>query len=329
MRFIYLLLCAALVAFSSQSAFAEAGNSVVATVNGINLTRAELNQEISKIMPMERNFHGGISAEKLKSIEAKAMATLVDMELQYQDGLSKGIKLDKKTLDAEEAKLVEKYPTREAYLEAVKSAGFTDQTMSRFIGRNVLSLQVKEMEVEKKLNVTDDKVVRYYEENRTKYQKPEEYKARLLLVKVPPSSNAEQRATYKKRAEELLQSIVKGADFAEVASKTSDDPTRIKGGDLGSQHFGQMDDEFEALIKKMKVGELSALQDNLQGFYFVRLEDKKAPRQIPFEEVKDKVKANLIKQEKERLFNTWMAALREKAKIVYPAAEKADKEKPN
>lgn len=329
MRFPMLLLGAAFASLIGQSVCAEPENPVVATVNGVNLTRAELNQEISRIMPMERNFHGGMSQEKLKSVEAKAMAVLVEMELQYQDALSKGVKLDRKALEAEEEKLAAKFPTREAYLEAVKAAGFTEQAMARFVERNVLAPQIKAMEVDKKLKVTDEQVLRYYEENRSKYQKPEEYRARLILVKVPPSSNAGQRAAFRKKAEDMLQSVAKGADFGDVAFKNSDDASRIKGGDLGPLHFGQMEEEFEALVRKMKPGELSPLQENLQGFYIVKLEERKPPRQIPFDEASGKVRNSLVGQEKERLFTRWMDGLRAKARIVYAAPEKSDKGQPN
>lgn len=305
-----------------QSVRAESGSSVVATVNGINLTRAELNQEIAKIMPMESNFHGGMSKEKLKNVEDKAMAVLVEMELQYQDALSKGIRLDQKALQQEEEKLAAKYPTREEYLDAVKAAGFTDKTITRFIERNVLSQQIKAREVDQKLKVTDEQVLRFYEENKTRYQKPEEYRARLILVKVDPSSTGEARAALKKKAEGIWQTVSKGADFGEVAFNSSDDSSRIKGGDLGSLHFGQMEEEFEALIRKMKPGELSPLQENLQGFYFVKLEEKRSPRQIPFEEAKEKVRSNMTRQEKDRLFNGWMDGLRAKARIAYGTPEK-------
>lgn len=325
MRLIFTMLVAIMVSLSGQLACAESGSAVVVTINGVNLTRAELNQEVSKIMPMERNFHGGMSQEKLKNVENKAMAVLVEMELQYQDALSKGIKLDKKALDMEEEKLAVKFPTREEYLEAVKGAGFTDQSMARFIERNVLAPQIKTMEVDQKLKITDEQVSRYYEENKSKYQKPEEYRARLILIKVPPSSNAEQRSTFKKKAQGVWQTVKNGADFGDVAFSSSDDPSRIKGGDLGPLHFGQMEEEFDALIKKMKPGELSPLQENLHGFYMVKLEERKAPRQIPFDEVKDKVRANLTKHEKDRLFNNWMDGLRAKAKIVYATPEKNDK----
>lgn len=303
------------------TAFAGNGANIVVTVNGIELTKAELNQEISKIIPMERSFHSGVSPEKMKQIEKRALDILVDMELQYQDALSKGLKLSKEDFEKETGLLSAKFPTQEEYEKAVTSAGFSEKTMARFVERNTLSKKIVQKEVDDKINVTDAQIAKYYQENSARYKKPEEYRARIILVKVPPSSTASQRAEYRKKAEDLLQKILKGAVFADIAAGHSDDMTRIKGGDLGVMHAGQMEEEFEKQIKTMKIGEVSGVVESLKGFYLVKLDDKKEPRQIPFEEAKEKIKKQLTTQERERLFEEWMNALRAKAKIIYPAAK--------
>jgi len=297
------------------------GASVVAIVNGAELTKAELNQEISKIIPMERSFHSGVSSEKMKQIEKRALDILIDMELQYQDALRKGLKLSKEDFERETGLLSAKFPTQEEYEKAVESAGFSEKSMARFIERNTLSKEIIRKEVDDKVNVTDAQVAKYYQENSPRFMKPEEYRASIILVKVPPSSTTLQRAEYRKKAEDLLQRILKGAAFADMAAKHSDDMTRIKGGDLGVMHAGQMEEEFEKQIKTMKVGDVSGVMESLKGFYLVKLDGLKEPRQIPFEEAREKIKKQLSTQERERLFNVWMDALRAKAKITYPAAK--------
>ncbi len=325
MRAIQMLLFAVFLLISSTSVSADEGSPVVVTINGINLTRAELDQELSKILPMERNFHGGMSKEKLQGVEKRAMDVLVEMELQYQDGLSKGLKLDKKGMELEIERLAVNFPDRESYIESVKNAGFNEKSMERFIERNVISKNIKSLEVDQKLKVTDAQVAAYYEENKAKYLKPEEYHPSIILIKAPPSSTKEQRDVFRKKAEALLLQCRKGADFADLASNNSDDMSRIKGGDMGVLHAGQMEESFEAQLKLMKIGEISEVFDTLEGYYFVKLLDKKGLRQLSFEDAKEKIRGQLTTKEKDRLFNTWMDGLRNKAKIVYPPTVKTDK----
>lgn len=321
MRFFLALLLMFCLFCGWSTASAGDGTNVVAIVNGVELTKAELNQEISKIIPLERSFHGGVSPEKMKEIEKKAMNVLVDMELQYQDAQDKKMKLSKADLERELGMLAAKFPTLEEYEKAVAAAGFSEKTMARFVERNTLSKKIRLKEVDDRINVTDELVAKYYQENSAKYKKPEEYRASIILIKVPPSSTASQRAEYRNKIEDLLQKIQKGAVFADIAAGYSDDMTRIKGGDLGVMHAGQMEEDFEKQIKTMKIGDVSGVMESLKGFYLVKLDDKKEPRQIPFEEAKEKIKKQLSTQEHERLFNEWMDGLRGKAKIIYPGAK--------
>ncbi len=318
MRFIPMCLAVLLLLISSTAVSADEVSPVVVTINGVSLSRTDLDQEIAKILPMERNFHGGMSNEKLQGVEKRAMDALVEMELQYQDALGKGLKLDKTGMELEIDRLAIKFPDRDAYMESVKKAGFNEKSMERLIERNVLSKKIKSQEVDQKLKVTDAQVAAYYEENKAKYMKPEEYRAALILVKVPPSSTKEQRAGFRKKADDLLLQCRKGADFGDLAAKNSDDMSRIKGGDLGLLHTGQMEEVFESQIKKMKVGEISEVMEQLAGYYFVKLMERKASRQLSFEDAKDKIRTQLTTKEKDRLYNTWMDGLRSRAKIVYP-----------
>ena len=325
MKFLLTLMLLLCVTLTTGFA-ADTAPSVVVKVNGAPLTQAELDQEIGKIMPMERSFHGAVSEEKQREVRKKALDVLIDMELQYQDGLAKGHKLDRKALDREIDLLAAKFPVREAYQEAINNAGFNETTIERFLSRNVISKKMKEVEVDNKVNVTDAMVSSYYKENRSRYMKPEEYRASLILIKVPPSSLPEQREEFRKKAEDIASQLQKGAEFSQLAAKYSDDMSRIKGGDLGYFHSGQSDDpEFDKAVTTLKIGEVSKVIASLKGFYIVKLTERKPPRELPFEEVKEKIKTSLVSSEKTRLFSEWMASLKARATIEYPSQSPADK----
>lgn len=293
---------------------------VVATVNGVQLTDADLDQEVQKLLPSYRGVHGAVAKEKMEKVRDDAMKTLVEMELYYQDAVAKGMKLSDAELKSEIAALSRRYKSEKDFTASVANAGFTPEAFARFVERNILSQRILAREVTDKAIVTDQQAKTYYEQNVSRFNKPQEYRASHILVKVEPTSIEEERVAARKKAEGILKRIKDGGDFAVVAGEESDDLTRIKGGDIGYFHEGQALPEFDEVLPKMAVGEVSKVLETIYGFHIIKLTDKRAPRQMPFGEIKDRIKSELVEVEKKRLLEAWSSGLKAKAKVNYPAS---------
>lgn len=317
-RFQLYIMIVAIIFSTPLFLFAQEGNDIVAVVNGIQLKEADLNQEFRKLLPENRNFHGNLSAEKTEKLRAEALQKLIDAELQYQDALARGIKLGEDEYKAQIQKISSNFPDKEQFEAAVAASGFDQKSFARFVERSLLSERLRIAEVDDKALVSDAMVKNYYEQNASRYKKPEEYRASQILIKVDPSANNEERATARVKTEAILKKLKDKKDFADIAAQESDDLTRIKGGDIGYFHAGQTIEEFDAAIAKMKVGEISDIIETIYGFHLIKLTEKRAPRQIPFDEVSNKIKMKLVADEKKRLAELWMSDLRKKAIITYP-----------
>src|SRR6185369_5555949 len=92
-----------------QYSSAQEDNRVVAVVNGSALKKADLNQELWKLLPENKTFHGKVAADKMEKVRSEAMQNLVDSELQYQDARAKGMKLNESELKAEIEKISSHY----------------------------------------------------------------------------------------------------------------------------------------------------------------------------------------------------------------------------
>lgn len=318
MLFGIILLSFAGVPFASG---AQPVSKVVATVNGAKLTEAELNQEINIIMPMNQAFHGKTSEEKMNKIKADALKNLVDAELRAQDAEVKGIKIPVPEYDAEYNKMVTKFKTKKELKAAYQGAGFTDKSFKRMIERKLLADKIRLAEVDNAVTISPEKVKNHYTANVTKYSKPEEFRASHILIKVEPSLTTEEKLALKTKTEDLLKRIKAGEKFEEIAINESDDLSKIKGGDLGYFHAGQTAAEFEEALLKLKIGETSGVVETLFGFHIIRLTDKRPPRQIPFDEIQDRIKKDMINAEKKQLLENWMGRLYKNAKISYPGVK--------
>jgi len=115
------------------------------------------------------------------------------------------------------------------------------------------------------------------------------------------------------RANEARAKLVAGADFAALAKEVSDDRTaRENGGELGWFGRGRMDPDFtNAAFALKSVGDLSEPIRSRFGYHLIRLEGRQPARQLSFDEVKDRIMADLrtsyIKDQREAK----LAAIRE------------------
>jgi len=107
-------------------------------------------------------------------------------------------------------------------------------------------------------------------------KEPEEIAASHILVAYKGAEKAGDDITRtkdeaKKRAEELLKKVkADGADFAEIARKESDGPSKTKGGDLGTFKKGKMHKNFEEAAWKLEVDEISDVVETPFGFHIIK-----------------------------------------------------------
>jgi peptidyl-prolyl cis-trans isomerase D len=99
----------------------------------------------------------------------------------------------------------------------------------------------------------------------------------------------------KKKAEDILNQVKKGAKFEDLAKKYSEDPgTKDKGGDLGWLVQGQTVPEFEKAAFSLQKGQISDLVKTQYGFHIIKVVEKETAHTKPFEEVKDSLRAPLL-----------------------------------
>ena len=96
----------------------------------------------------------------------------------------------------------------------------------------------------------------------------------ILLMLKQNATQAEQDAA-KLRADSIYTALVKGADFADLARRLSDDKgSASRGGDISWVQKGQTVKEFEDVVFAMKKGELSKPFLSPFGYHIVKLMDK-------------------------------------------------------
>lgn len=151
------------------------------------------------------------------------------------------------------------------------------------IGRQSLAplISVSEEEIKSYLsNPNNQKLLESaYEENKAIYNKPEEIKARHILVKGDDAKNLDKLKAIKAK--------LNAGNFASVAGKETEDPSgKSTGGELGWFARGKMVPEFEDVAFNLKKGQISEPVKTQFGYHLIFLEDKKEAQVKTLDDVK-------------------------------------------
>lgn len=186
----------------------------------------------------------------------------------------------------------------EKYKKQLNDAGLDEKFLKEQQERDLACQKYKE-NFKKTAKVSDEEIKKYYEENKSSFYK-DEVKASHILISTKDKDNKDLSEQKKKEAKEKAEGILKraknGEEFAELAKENSDDKASAeKGGDLGFFAKGQMVESFEKAAYALKVGEVSNIVESQFGYHIIKVTDKVA-EQIPFKDVKDKIKETLLEQ---------------------------------
>ena len=155
--------------------------------------------------------------------------------------------------------------------------------------------------ISKKIEIDDTKIEEYYKDNLRDFQMPEQRHARHILLKAGDKDSGQVHKEKEKKAEEVLQLAKNGGDFADLARKYSEGPSKGSGGDLGFFPTGSMVPPFDAAVSALQPGEISDVVKTRFGYHIILLEEIKPAETSPLSKVKERITQILQRKQAENL----------------------------
>jgi foldase protein PrsA len=212
-------------------------NETVATVNGVNIGKDKLYDELIKA--------GGPAT----------LENLITQELIFQEAEANNVKVTDADVDAEIALIKKSFGTDEQFSAALAQYNMTLENLKNDTKINLTIRKV----LEPRTDVTAEEIQTFYDTNKAALGTPEQIQASHILV-----------AT-KEEADAILAELKQGGDFAAIAKEKSIDPgSKDNGGDLGLFGKGKMVPEFEAAAFALKINEISGVVQSEMGFHIIK-----------------------------------------------------------
>ena len=246
------------------------------------------------------------------TVEGTSLAKINDYTLTIEDfnqrlknlsELSTDLKLD--TLDAKKDFLNELISQELLFQEAEKLGLANNKDINAaaaefrktLIVRKFLEQQLGGATVESK-DIED-----YYNVYKEQFREPEERRVRELVVKGESI------------AKDLLVELLRGGDFTTLARANSVANSKDKGGDLGFIKRGEHFIRFDEIAFSLDIGEVSNVFKCPDGYYIIKLEDKKGGKLKSLSEVWDELKNGLTMIKQRQAYQDLVSKLRAKSKL--------------
>lgn len=258
--------------------------------------KASLASQGMSAMQFAARIRGGIIGQQFqKAVADSGFATPIEvanlMRLKNQERQVAYVKLSPKSSTREmgDAELRAYY---ESHLDAFKNA--------EKIAVDYLSLNLKEIAA--KTAVTDEEVLKLYEEQKSNYGTPERRKISHILI-AADASDVKGAETALSRAKEIRERILKDGDFSTVAKEVSEDPVSAKsGGDLGYLNRDALDPVISDAAEKLTLGEVSVPVRSSFGYHLIKLTELIPASYKPFDAVKAEIREEAQKNKAESEF---------------------------
>lgn len=255
---------------------------------GLRVTDDELRGVIRNI-PDFHDEQGGLSLERYRAFVSYEYGTerLFLQELRMQILAQKALALLADGVSVSDAEAREAVRRR---LETVKLSYVAIDSTLLPDGMEITDAQVDEL-----IAQNEPRVRKVYDESPHRFHKPEQVRARHVLLRVPKDATPEQTAAIEKKLLDVRARIENGQDFATIAREISEDPgSKERGGDLGFFGRGQMVPPFEAAAFGLEPGGLSPVVRTDFGFHLIRTEEKKTAEDTSYEQAQRELARELV-----------------------------------
>lgn len=196
---------------------------------------------------------------------------------------------------------------RAAFFEDLKRSGTSFDEFKDRQRRNIIMMVMRNRQFPNMVSVSPGMVKKLYEERMEQYTLPAQAEIALIMLDA-----GEGRDAARARAEQLLERIRSGEEFAAVAEEASDGSRAADGGYRGWMKIDSLRKELREAIGAMDVGGTSSVIEAGDSFYIIWLKDLRPARTKPLAEVEEELRLELRREAMGEQMDSWVADLERK-----------------
>ena len=317
--------------------------TTVIKVNDQNITKAQYEEAYQNAAKNSQLAQMGIDIPEDENnlmylmIKDRVVNELIVKELIRQELEKRKITVSKEDTEKERQKMIDRVGSKEKFNEILKQNGISKSQLDKDLAQEIKMKKL--VDDIHPVNVSDSQAKAFYQKNVSQFRYPDRVRASHILVAANPveikeelrkkySSMTENDLNMKveqemkeryKKAEEISNQLKNDPDrFEAIARDESDDPMSAKnGGDVGFFSQKDMVKSFADTAFAQKPNTISGVVQTPYGFHIIKVTDRMAAGQQPFEKVKEQIKMFVTAQEQVKALELYLNGLKANAVIQY------------
>lgn len=270
-------------------------DTIIAVVNKEVITRRELD---ARVRLAKRDLTGQrMQLPPDNVLEPQVLQRLITEKLELQEGRRLNIQITPAMINNAIETIAKRNNVTVAQVrQQLQASGVPWTDYENLIRRELLLERLRQIVVDRTILITDAEVDAFLREQKAREAgglpavrptpapapppppppKPKAVQPAIMgiaqiLVRVPEGASTDEVAALRKKAQDLLARVRKGASFEGVAKESSDGPEASRGGDLGVRPLNGWPDLFLKAVANVPDGQLSNIIQSPNGFHILKV----------------------------------------------------------
>jgi len=253
---------------------------IVAVVNDEVITYFELRSRLdTALVQLQKQ---GTALPPREVLEKQMLERLIMDKVQLQHAREIGLRVEDGQLEQALQRIAAgNKMSLPQFREALQKDGIQFVKFREEIREEMTLARVREREVENRIVISEGEIDNYLAGDSASGGAAEEYELAHILLRAPESASPEQIQRLRSKADQVLERLRKGEEFAQLAAAYSDAPDGLQGGNLGMRPLDRLPTIFSEVVTKLKPGEVAPILRSPNGFHIVKLVSKRGGKTLP------------------------------------------------
>ncbi len=270
-------------------------------------------------------------------VKDRVINELVVKELINQELEKRQITVNRDDIKREREKMIDKVGSKEKFNEILKQNNVSNAQFEKDLAQEIKMRKL--VDIIHPVTITDSQAKAFYAKNQAQFKYPDKVRASHILISANRAEIKQQLISKNKtmndiemnqevqkimeeryhKAEKIANQLKNNPEkFEAIAREESDDTMTAKnGGDIGFFAQKDMVKPFADVAFSQKPNTISGVVQTPYGFHIIKVTDRMAAGQQPFEKVKEQLKMFMAAQEQIQALQAFINNLRAQAVVEF------------